>query len=174
MSVEGPLYDRDPNAWYAHIAEGNARQARKRVCADVLIRDTAGRMLLVDPRYKPGWDLPGGMAEANEPPHMTARREVHEELGIDLELGRLLCVDWVAPHGPWDDLLAFVFDGGRLVADRVDRIRLQDEELAAFDFCDDELARDRLPPSMSRRVAAASSALSSGEVQYLHDGRTTR
>ncbi len=54
--------------WTEYLAEGNARQARKRVCADAVIRDPHGRVLLVDPGYKPGWDLPGGMAEANEPP----------------------------------------------------------------------------------------------------------
>ena len=58
----------DAAAWEAHLAEGNAKQARKRVAADVLVRDTSQRILLVDPSYKPDWDLPGGMAEANEPP----------------------------------------------------------------------------------------------------------
>ncbi|MFD8591350.1 NUDIX domain-containing protein, partial [Streptomyces sp. NPDC059637] len=56
----------DPEAWNAYLAEGNATQPRKRVAADVLLRDPAGRFLLVEPTYKPGWDLPGGMAEANE------------------------------------------------------------------------------------------------------------
>lgn len=50
----------DPDAWNAYLAEGNATQARKRVAADVLIRDASGRVLLVNPTYKPGWDLPGG------------------------------------------------------------------------------------------------------------------
>jgi ADP-ribose pyrophosphatase YjhB (NUDIX family) len=57
----------DSEAWNAYLAEGNARQARKRVAADVLFRDPEGRILLVDPTYKPDWDVPGGMAEANEP-----------------------------------------------------------------------------------------------------------
>ncbi|TMK43506.1 MAG: NUDIX hydrolase, partial [Actinobacteria bacterium] len=64
MTSEAPLYERDPGAWEAYLAEGNAKQARKRVGADVILRDRAGRLLLVDPRYKPDWDLPGGMAEA--------------------------------------------------------------------------------------------------------------
>ena len=74
----------------------------------------SGRILLVDPTYKPDWDLPGGMSEANEPPAETVRRELNEELDLDLHVGRLLCVDWVSPHGPWDDSLMFVFDGGTL------------------------------------------------------------
>src|SRR5688572_2574150 len=110
MSSDVPLYQRDPAAWRAHLAEGNRTQSRKRVSADVLFRDDGGRILLVDPQYKPDWDLPGGMAEANEPPLTAAMREVGEELGMVYPGGELLVVDWVAPHDPWDDLLAFVFD----------------------------------------------------------------
>jgi 8-oxo-dGTP diphosphatase len=54
------------------------------------------------------------MAEANEPPADALCRELREELGLDLQVGDLLCVDWVSPHGPWDDLLNFIFDGGTL------------------------------------------------------------
>ena len=81
--TDPPLYERDPEAWQAHLAEGNRTQPRKRVGADVLFRDETGRILLVDPRYKPDWDLPGGMAEANEPPIEAAIREVREELDIE-------------------------------------------------------------------------------------------
>jgi len=74
MTREIPLYERDPAAWHEHLAEGNRTQPRKRVGADVLFRDTAGSILLVDPRYKPDWDLPGGMAEANEAPATSPSR----------------------------------------------------------------------------------------------------
>lgn len=107
----------DPDAWNAYLAEGNAKQARKRVAADVLLRDPSGRVLLVNPTYKPGWDLPGGMAEANEPPKQAVRRELWEELGREIDVRGLLVVDWGAPHGPWDDQIAFIFDGGTLGSD---------------------------------------------------------
>lgn len=170
MTSDAPLYERDPEAWQAHLAEGNARQARKRVCADVILRDRAGRVLLVDPKYKPDWDTPGGMVEANEPPHEAVRRELREELGLDLHVGRLLCVDWVAPHGPWDDLLAFVFDGGELTDEQIADLNLRDEELAAFAFCTVEQAQQRLRAYVWRRVAAALDALGTSRVQYLQDG----
>jgi 8-oxo-dGTP diphosphatase len=48
------------------------------------------------------------MAEANEPPADAVCRELREELGLDIQVGDLLCVDWVSPHGPWDDLLPVV------------------------------------------------------------------
>jgi len=166
-----PLYERDPEAWNAHLAEGNAKQPRKRISADVLLRDQAGRLLLVDPKYKPDWDLPGGMVEANEPPHEAARRELKEELGLETDVGRLLCVDWVSPHGPWDDLLAFIFDAGELSDSEIANIRLRDEELVAFEFCTDEQAQQRLRPYVWRRVATAIEALPSGDARYLQDGR---
>ncbi len=129
MTSDVPLYQRDPEAWQAYLAEGNRTQPRKRVSADVLFCDETGRILLVDPQYKPDWDLPGGMAEANEAPLDAARREVAEELNIDYTGGRLLVVDWIAPHGPWDDSLAFIFDGGRIPESDQARIRLADGEL---------------------------------------------
>ncbi len=138
VNSDAPLYERDPEAWQAYLAEGNAKQPRKRVSADVILRDHAGRILLVDPKYKPDWDMPGGMAEANEPPHHAVRRELQEELGLDVQVGSLLVVDWVSPHGPWDDLLALIFDGGELSDERVSGLKLIDDELAAFEFCTPE------------------------------------
>lgn len=77
----------DPH--FAHLAEGNARQARKRVAADLLIRDTTGRVLVVDPTYKEG---SGGMVEANESPTAGALRELGEELGLAPTIGRPLVI----------------------------------------------------------------------------------
>jgi 8-oxo-dGTP diphosphatase len=170
MSSEGPLYERDPEAWNAYLAEGNAKQARKRVSADAILRDAHGRILLVDPRYKPDWDLPGGMAEANEPPADAVRRELSEELGLAVQIGDLLCVDWVSPHGPWDDLVSFIFDGGVLDEDAIAGLRLTDNELGAFEFCDEGQVKERLRPYVWRRVSVALEALTTGRVRYLQDG----
>src|SRR4051812_24390997 len=137
------LYERDPEAWNAYLAEGNARQARKRVSADVILRDDQNRFLLVNPSYKPDWDLPGGMAEANEPPIEAARRELREELGLDVNIGGLLAVEWVPPHGPWDDTLVFIFNGGVLAPAAIEHLTIKDDEISAFEFCSPDEARER-------------------------------
>jgi 8-oxo-dGTP diphosphatase len=170
VNADVPLYERDPEAWRAYLAEGNATQPRKRVSADVILRDRAGRILLVDPAYKPDWDTPGGMAEANEPPDQAVRRELKEELSLEVRVGPLLVVVWVSPHGPWDDLLAFVFDGGELNDEQIARLKLIDDELAAFEFCTPEQAQQRLRPYVWRRVAVALDALMTGRLRYLQDG----
>ncbi|MGP9018650.1 NUDIX domain-containing protein [Streptomyces sp. BR1] len=161
----------DPDAWNAYLAEGNATQARKRVAADVLLRNPDGNILLVNPTYKPGWDLPGGMAEPNEAPDDAARRELQEELGLDAPLHRLLVVDWVAPHGPWDDQIAFIFDGGTLDHDQAAALRPQDEELSELAFVPPHQAGALLRDRLSHRLGAALDALADGHPRYLRDGR---
>lgn len=55
------------------------------VSAKALIQDKQGRILLVKEGTK-GWDLPGGKADApEEAPSQIIRREVREELGLELE-----------------------------------------------------------------------------------------
>jgi ADP-ribose pyrophosphatase YjhB (NUDIX family) len=162
----------DPEAWNAYLAEGNAMQARKRVSADVLLRDEEGRVLLVKPTYKPGWDLPGGMAEANESPDDAARRELKEELGLDVVLRGLLVVDWVPPHGPWDDQLAFIFDGGTLTSDQAAALRPQDGELAEARCVPPDQAAGMLRERLRKRLRAALSSCADSIPRYLNDGRS--
>ncbi|MFE9571074.1 NUDIX domain-containing protein [Streptomyces sp. NPDC006692] len=161
----------DPDAWNAYLAEGNATQARKRVAADVLLRDPAGNVLLVNPTYKPGWDLPGGMAEANEAPDDAARRELKEEIGLDVTLHGLLVVDWVPPHGPWDDQIAFIFDGGTLNRDHAVALAPHDKELSEMTFVPPHRASAWLRDRLSRRFEAALAATADGHPRFLHDGR---
>ena len=60
----------------------------KRAAAAVLFTDPEGRVLLVEPTYKPTWEIPGGTVELNESPFAAAAREVKEELGLDHFEGR--------------------------------------------------------------------------------------
>jgi ADP-ribose pyrophosphatase YjhB (NUDIX family) len=55
----------------------------------VLIR--GGDVLLVRHTYgERGWALPGGLMRRGEAPEVTARREMHEELGLDIAAWRAL------------------------------------------------------------------------------------
>jgi 8-oxo-dGTP diphosphatase len=87
------------------------------------------------------------------------QREVREELALDLQVGPVLVVDWVLPHGPWDDLLAFVFDGGVLAAERIAAIRLLDGELDRYELLSPAEAGHLLNPRGRQRLHAALAAL---------------
>lgn len=160
----------NPEEWNAYLAEGNASQPRKRVSADVVLRDEAGRILLVDPAYKPDWDLPGGMAEANEAPRAAAQRELREELGLDITVGTVLCVDWVPPHGPWDDSLAFLFDGGVLGDAQLQALDLFDGELRGYRLVPLHDIEDLVRPRLWRRLQQALDNPVMPGGPYLEDG----
>ncbi len=134
--------------------------------AAALFTSADGRVLLVKPNYRAHWSLPGGILEHGEPPHAGCRREVMEELGLDITPGRLLVVGWSGP----DEVrprpaVHFVFDGG-VLADDVP-IRLQEEELDDFRFVEPAVLDDYLPLIISTRVAAGLRGLDAGTTVYL-------
>lgn len=140
------------------------------MAASMLIRDERGRVLLVDPVYKPAWDLPGGAVEAEESPHAACRREVAEELGLDLPLGRVLAVDWVPSRPERPEGVVIVYDGGVLPAGDAGRIVLADGELAGFAFTERREVAARVTPLLSRRIAACLDAVARETVAALEDG----
>ena len=82
----------------------------------IAVRDDAGRILLVRHTYgdRRRWELPGGWVQRGEDPEAAARREVAEELGIEvgLDRGGVLAGNWNYKH---ESLAWFVADwpGGR-------------------------------------------------------------
>ena len=159
MAVDPTPNEVDPTVW--------AALPRKRVGAGVVLVDDADRVLLVEPTYKPGWEVPGGMVEAGESPRAAARREVREELGLDVVVGRLLVVDWVPPGRRPDDGLMLLYAGE---VDRALPIVLQEDELRSWRWCDVSEVRERTTPFMARRLAAALAARAEGSTLELEDG----
>lgn len=64
------------------------------VTAAAIVRDSGGRVLLLKHRFRPGsgWGLPGGFLERGEQPEDGLRRELREEIGLEVEQLRLFTV----------------------------------------------------------------------------------
>lgn len=56
------------------------------VGAICLIERSDGALLLVRQSYRQRWGVPGGLLQRGERPEDAARREVREEVGLDIEL----------------------------------------------------------------------------------------
>ena len=160
------MTDGDEESRVAWLAQGNVTQARKRTAAKAVIRHPDGRFLLVNPTYKEYWDLPGGMAESNESPRDALSREVAEELGIEVRAGRLLALDWIGPHGPWDDQMVFVFDVEVLTDDVVATVRIADSEISDFGFFSLWDATSRLRDDVAARLERAAHAIDTHRTHY--------
>lgn len=151
-------------------AEWASALSRKRVAATVLFTDATGRVLLVEPTYKPRWELPGGAVEGDESPWQAAGREIAEELGVDQRPGRLLVMDYApAVPGRTEGVIA-VFEGGVLAESVAAAIRLPAEELRSFAFVEPAVLAEFLPPVLVRRAVAAKQARDEGRTLYLEDG----
>ncbi|TCC57148.1 NUDIX hydrolase [Kribbella pittospori] len=140
------------------------------MAADCLFTDQAGRLLVLDPPYKPTWDLPGGAVEQDESPRRAAQREVEEEIGLVVEPGALLAVDWVPQFGDFTEVVAFIFDGGVLTPSEIDRIALDPTEASAIRFVQLAEAEQLLDSNQYARVAAALDSLALSTTAYLENG----
>jgi 8-oxo-dGTP pyrophosphatase MutT (NUDIX family) len=145
--------------------------ARKRMATGVLFRDTAGRVLLVEPSYKPNWEIPGGAVEADESPWATATRELAEELGWDRPIGRLLVVDYVRPQDSRPEGVVFVFDGGVLDETDVVGMMFPDAEILSAGFHALPEARAKMKPLLANRLSVALDAVEQGVTALCEQGR---
>ncbi|HSS21876.1 MAG TPA: NUDIX domain-containing protein [Pyrinomonadaceae bacterium] len=61
------------------------------VTTGAVITDARGRVLLLKHRFRPGsgWGVPGGFLEKGEQPEAAIRRELREEVGLEIENVRL-------------------------------------------------------------------------------------
>lgn len=143
-------------------------RAVKRMGAGAVVRDGAGRVLVVKPTYKALWELPGGAVEVAESPAAACERELREELGLDLPVGAMLCVDYNSGTEDYVESLMFLFDAGFLDDAAVFSIRLDTAELAECRFVTVAEAVELLDPRVGRRLTAAlSEAMTSSS--YLED-----
>ena len=83
----------------------------------------ADRLLLVN-AFKPGagpalWCAPGGGVEAHRSLHHNLKREVHEETGLDIEVGEVALInEFHDPEKPFHQIE--IFFRARLIHDRLD------------------------------------------------------
>lgn len=66
-----------------------------KISVGAVVLNSSDEILLVRPTYKPALDLPGGILEFGENPVEGLKRELWEELSVEVEVGDLLCVDFI-------------------------------------------------------------------------------
>jgi 8-oxo-dGTP pyrophosphatase MutT (NUDIX family) len=149
----------------------NSFLPRKRAIAQMLVRDTDGRVLLCNLTYKQDWDLPGGVVEVNENPRLAAEREVEEELALTVPAGSLVLTDWLPPWSGWDDAVCLVFDGGSHDAAIADRIVPQRREILTARFCTPSEVHALCADFTARRIDSALANVEAGRCSYSESGR---
>jgi ASC-1-like (ASCH) protein/ADP-ribose pyrophosphatase YjhB (NUDIX family) len=117
------------------------------------------------------WQFPGGDLDVpGEDPLRTARREAVEETGLELGLDapKLLLTHFLhaGPHRPLNKV-GFVFDGGRLTAGQLDRIRLDPAEHDMWAVHDIATWQELMAPRAFARLDAVERARRGEAPAYL-------
>ena len=142
---------------------------KKRMGAGCLFCDRQGKILILKPTYKDHWLLPGGVIEANESPLQACIREVKEEIGIDCQPTRLLCVDYVSDRLIKIESIQFVFYGG-IISPKT-QINLPKKEISNYQFLEPEVAVSMLGVPSQRRLKSCLPFLDSQTTIYLENGQ---
>ena len=140
--------------------------------AGALIFDNTGRLLILKPSYKAGWTIPGGqIEELGESPWQGCRRETFEECGLEIERGRLACVDFLRPRPSRPGGVRFLFDCGAFPDKKLARITIDGGEIDEHRIVELADAAALLSGPVRRRVMAA---VGRKRCIYLEEGRRVK
>jgi ADP-ribose pyrophosphatase YjhB (NUDIX family) len=153
-------------------AESPRQIPRIPASASALIFDNAGRLLILKPNYKAGWTIPGGqIEETGESPWQGCQRETLEECGLQIEQGRLACIDFLRPRPGRPGGVRFLFDCGRFHDDQLAAITIDDAEIEEHRLAELAEAAALLGGPLRRRVLAA---VGRKRCVYLEAGRRVK
>lgn len=149
--ILGMLAEGDPGEFRRALA-AEAGHATPKVDVRGALFDGQGRVLLVQEKRDGCWTLPGGWADALDPPSAAIEREVAEEAGLRVRATRLAAIHDGSQHNghggsPWHIYKLF------FLLERLDDatpVAGLDEETTDVGF----FTLDELPPLSTRRTTA--------------------
>ena len=144
---------------------------KKPMGAGALFFDDKNRLLIVKPTYHDWWLIPGGSVDENESPLDCCAREVEEEIGLKFakEDLRLAVIDYMYKTIERPESLQFVFYGGVLSQEQIEKIVIPKAELAEFKFVEIAEALILVSARMSRRLKKTLENIGKNAV-YLENG----
>jgi ADP-ribose pyrophosphatase YjhB (NUDIX family) len=123
-------------------------EPRFTVTAGACVLDAAGRVLLLKHRFRggSGWGIPGGFLEKGEQPEEALRRELREEVGLELTAARVAFVRTLARPQQVEILFC---------ARAVGAARPQDGEIERAEWYAPDALPAALPAEQHRLIARA-------------------
>jgi 8-oxo-dGTP diphosphatase len=153
-------------------ASGSSEIPRIPASAGALIFDKRGRLLILKPTYKRGWTIPGGqIEESGESPWQACRRETFEECGLEIQRGRLVCVDFLRPRPGRPGGVRFLFDCGPFARKQLAALTIDHDEIEEHRMAELSEAAALLSGPVRRRVLAAKGQ---EHCVYLEGGRRVK
>ncbi len=141
---------------------------KKRMGSGALLFNEAGELLIVKPNYKDGWAVPGGTVDENESPREACIREIKEEVNLDIENVRMICLDYQKDSK--GESLQFLFASDSITVEQISQLRVQEIELDEYKFISVTEAENYLRPKLLKRLPWALEAIKNNSAVYLENG----
>jgi ADP-ribose pyrophosphatase YjhB (NUDIX family) len=144
---------------------------KKRMGVGVLIFNNKEEVLIVKTSYKDHWSMVGGVVDEDESPRSACKREIKEEIGIDLKEVKFLSIDYRPDYKNRGESLQFIFSGGILNDEESKNIKLDGKEIIDYKFVKFDEALQLLSEKSSLGFAKSFEALKNNMAVYLEDGK---
>lgn len=98
QKIIGKIWKISPQIFRAYFVR--ITQKTFTVSVGAIVTNDEGKVLLLDHVLRPGsgWGVPGGFINHNEQPAEAARREICEEIGLEIENLELICIRTINRH----------------------------------------------------------------------------
>lgn len=143
----------------------------KRMASCALLLNQQQELLIVKPTYRPDWLVPGGTIDADESPLAACKREVKEEIGLELPISQPLCIAYQSHHDTRTESVQFIFWGGILTDAQISSIQLPSNELSQYRFVNLDTASQLLPSRLGQRLKFAMTARLENRIVYLENSQ---
>ena len=145
---------------------------KKRMGVGVLLFNESNELLIVKPSYKTHWSIPGGVVDENESPRQAGIRETKEEVGIDIENPRFLCIDYISGDDGKGENLQFMYYGGVLSPEQIREIKIDQDEISEYRFtkAEDAIKFFGEGRKLALRLPKCLNALNNDTAVYLENG----
>ena len=128
-------------------------------------------LLILKPIYRnDGWMLPGGVIEKDESPRQACIREIKEEIGFDININKLLCVDYWPAEKNKLEIIVFIFYGKILSQKQIDKIKLNPKEHSEYKFVSTNKAINILTSKLAARLPESLKAKKDNKAYYSEEG----
>lgn len=137
---------------------------RKRSGSGALILNEDNKVLMLKPTYKEYYEIPGGVVEKNESPKACCQREIFEEIGLKLNIEKLLVLEYQKLE--FDDSFMFLFSVEKIKTSDIIKENLPENEIEDYGFYTTEEIKDLTVERLYLRIKKALIALKTGEAEY--------
>ena len=141
---------------------------KKRIAAGALIFN-GDKILIVKPEYKDYWSFPGGVIESFESPSEGLKREVKEEVGLEVQVVKPFVIEYLKrlKKDKKDESLQFLFLCKLAKGEKFSNIDLAKGEISDYKFLPPKEAMKMISKRSAKRLKAGLKVLKNNGTLYL-------